>query len=230
MSDTSTFVLEPRSARSRGRRILQGLLITVILGAPASYYSPWKLTYNITPSAPRGLYLEHRIDRMPMSELHYGERILFRYRCPRSRFRARVAPGRRALLRQQERTRVTRAIPGTGIDGTACLDRQVAPYPDGAHFIKEVAGKPGDRLYTRNGSDYIRRAGGKTIDVGAILARAPSGRPIPFHPTWNGQRIPRGQLYLSSTRVPQSYDSRYFGLVSRARILGTVKLLWRVRL
>ena len=210
MPDTSTFAPEPRQPRPRGRRCLQGLLVAVILGAPALYYSPWKLTYNITPSAPRGLYLEHRIDRMPMSELHYGERILFRYRCPR--------------------TQVTAAIPGTGINGTACLDRQVAPYPDGAHFIKEVAGKPGDRLYTRNGSDYIQRASGKTVSVGAILARAPSGRPIPFHPTWSGQSIPRGQLYLSSTRVPQSYDSRYFGLVNRDRILGTVKLLWRVRL
>ncbi len=224
MLDTPTFAPNPRQARPRGRRCLQGLLVAVILGAPALYYSPWKLTYNITPSAPRGLYLEHRIDRMPMSKLHYGERILFRYQCPR--------------------TQVAAAIPGTGINGTACLDRQVAPYPDGAHFIKEVAGKPGDRLYTRAGSsrqrreaplakgdsDYIQRTDGTLVDVGAILARAPSGRPIPFHPTWSGQSIPRGELYLSSTRVPQSYDSRYFGLVNRDEILGTVKLLCRVRL
>lgn len=56
------------------------------------------------------------------------------------------------------------------------------------------------------------------------LARDRVGRPLP---TWSGcYRLRPDQLFLLAPSHPDSFDSRYFGPVSRTQILGTATPLW----
>lgn len=56
------------------------------------------------------------------------------------------------------------------------------------------------------------------------LAADSAGRPLP---AWSGCRALRpGEILLISDRVADSFDGRYFGPVSTARVLGRARLLW----
>ena len=201
----NSVTLRPMSSRKHQRAAIGLVAITAVLAALR--YSPWRLVWNSTPSEPRGLYLVHVTGPIPVSRLPYGTLVQFHYRCP-------LIPAR-----------VTRG-PLAGITRLTCLDRHVAPYPDGTPFIKRVEGKPGDMLTTYRGCMTIRRRNGTVRALGCALRRAPDGRPVPYHMHWNDTRISRGRFYAGSTRVPQSYDSRYFGLVKRQQIIGTVQPVW----
>ena len=201
----NSVTLRPMSSRKHQRAAIGLVAITAVLAALR--YSPWRLVWNSTPSEPRGLYLVHVTGPIPVSRLPYGTLVQFHYRCP-------LIPAR-----------VTRG-PLAGITRLTCLDRHVAPYPDGTPFIKRVEGKPGDMLTTYRGCMTIRRRDGTVRALGCALRRAPDGRPVPYHMHWNDTRISRGRFYAGSTRVPQSYDSRYFGLVKRQQIIGTVQPVW----
>lgn len=172
-------------------------------------YSPWRITYNETPSEPRGLYLVHATGPIPPAQLHYGELVQFHYSCPQTPVVLGDGPLKGATV-------------------LACLDAKVAPYVDGSAFVKKVEGLPGDVVTSHDGCVTIHRANGQTVEQGCVLRKAPDGRPVPFHEQWgaHGTRIPRGEWYAGSTRVPQSYDSRYFGLVHYQQIIGTIQPLW----
>lgn len=197
----------PQTSSRRPR--LAWFLVASVVVLAAVRYSPWRITYNPTPSEPRGLYLAHTTGPISARRLHYGELVQFHYICPE--------------------TPVTfKQGPLAGATALACLDAGVAPYADGSFFVKKVEGKPGDTVIGRAGCVSIRRRDGRTVSAGCVLRRAPDGKPVPFHARWgaHGTRIPRGMWYAGSTRVPQSYDSRYFGLVSTKQIVGTIRPLW----
>ena len=205
--------LRPMSSRKNHKRIAIAL-VAVTAALAALRYSLWRLVWNDTPSEPRGLYLVHVTGPIPVSRLAYGALVQFHYVCPQV-----------PVLVAAQRQPVTKGLPA-GITRLTCLDRRVAPYPDGTSFIKRIEGKPGDILTTRRGCVTVRRRDGKARPLGCALRRAPDGRPVPYRMHWKDTPIPRGQFYAGSTRVPQSYDSRYFGLVKRQQIIGTVQPLW----
>lgn len=70
---------------------------------------------------------------------------------------------------------------------------------------------------------------GKTLSVdgrvlGPIAIRNRGGRPLP---RWRGcRRLAAGEFIVFSGRIPNSFDSRYYGPVRQAEILGVYAPLW----
>ena len=98
--------------------------------------------------------------------------------------------------------------PGWGCDGG------VAP------LLKQVVALPGD--WVDVSPDGIR-VNGREIANSARLAVDGAGRPMP--PPAAGE-VPAGHIWLFSGHA-QSFDSRYFGPVARAAVIGTVAPLRR---
>ncbi len=93
---------------------------------------------------------------------------------------------------------------------------------NGSFICKHVTGLPGDYLENREGAVWIcqsERAG--CAFAGRILSHDSKGRPVVAAPL--PQRIPPGYVFLGSTRVPNSFDSRYLGLFP----VGQIKLAIR---
>jgi len=83
-------------------------------------------------------------------------------------------------------------------------------------LLKAIAGTPGDRVCTDGGRLVINGA-----DRGPILWSDRQGRGLPH---WLGcRRLGPGEVFVFSDRVPNSFDSRYYGPVSVARILGVYR-------
>lgn len=80
-------------------------------------------------------------------------------------------------------------------------------------FLKAVAAGPGARVCAAEGILFIngeRRA--------AIVGADRRGRPLPH---WSGcLRLGADQWFMLSDRVPNSFDSRYYGPIARGDILG----------
>lgn len=96
--------------------------------------------------------------------------------------------------------------------------------PTGELIIKQVAGMPGDYLFTQN--RVIYRCPTSQLDahcrpLGQCLPVDSSGRSLPCK-DWHGHRIPPHYYYLRSNRVPAALDSRYFGLAPRQALLVTL--------
>jgi len=88
-------------------------------------------------------------------------------------------------------------------------------YGEGTLFAKEVRGWPGDRLEIRE--DRAVWLNGEFLDT--VRATDSKGRPVePFY--FRGM-IPDGSYFLYAA-APNSYDSRYYGLAERNRIMGRV--------
>jgi conjugative transfer signal peptidase TraF len=60
-------------------------------------------------------------------------------------------------------------------------------------------------------------------DVATALLHDPKGRPLSG---WHGCRELADEVFLLGDRSPASFDSRYFGPVARASIIGRVEPLW----
>jgi conjugative transfer signal peptidase TraF len=87
------------------------------------------------------------------------------------------------------------------------------PYLRRIPLLKTVAAGPGDQVCAEDGRLMI-----------AGRVRAPiawtdrQGRLLPH---WKGcRRLRAGELFVFSTRVPNSFDSRYFGPIARQDVLG----------
>jgi len=66
-----------------------------------------------------------------------------------------------------------------------------------------------------------------TVDgkvVANRLARDPSGRSLPW---WQGCHSLGPDEYLLLTDAPGSFDGRYFGISTRAELVGRARLIWR---
>ena len=94
------------------------------------------------------------------------------------------------------------------------------PYADAklgylrdAPVLKTVAAARGDLVCTTGGRLAINRR-----DRGAIATADEAGRALP---RWTGcRRMTANELFAFSGRVPNSFDSRYFGPISRQAVLG----------
>ena len=85
-------------------------------------------------------------------------------------------------------------------------------------FVSAVAGDPvcrlGDRILVRG------------VFAARALTRDSLGRPMP---SWQGcRRLASGDLFLLADNQ-QSFDSRYFGVVSASEVVGRAVLLWPLR-
>ena len=62
------------------------------------------------------------------------------------------------------------------------------------------------------------------VPVAAVLAADRLGRPLPSWP--HCRRLEAGELFLLSSTNPVSFDSRYFGPVRAAAVIGGAHPLW----
>lgn len=93
--------------------------------------------------------------------------------------------------------------------------------PSGALFLKRVGAVPGETLILHDNGRAVAACSGQTCrELGVALERDSRERSLPMPPFATGTRIPAGQIYARSAHVPNSYDSRYFGLVPVTRIRG----------
>ncbi|MBV9509573.1 MAG: S26 family signal peptidase [Caulobacteraceae bacterium] len=108
-----------------------------------------------------------------------------------------------------------------GVPASPAVGRLVAfqapaaalPYAGGLPLLKTVAAGPGDLVCASSGRLAINR-----VDRGPIARVDHQGRPLP---QWSGCRPMRpDELFVFSDRVPNSFDSRYFGPVPRNQVLG----------
>lgn len=93
------------------------------------------------------------------------------------------------------------------------------PYLRHMPILKQVAAAEGDLVCTTGGA--------LTIDgrrVAPIVAVDPRGRRLP---QWRGcRRLTAGEFFVFSDRIPNSFDSRYYGPVSAQNVLGVYRPLW----
>ena len=152
-----------------------GLVAVVALALPVAAGSA-QLAWNVTPSAPAGLY---RIVREPWSR---GDRVA-------------VLPGE-AL--------------GADLDRRGILAK-------GRLLIKRAAGVGGDRVCRQGAEVSINdNPAGKARDVDS------QGLPLP---SWQGcVTLGAAQVFLLGDTAG-SYDGRYFGVTSKAEIVGQAVLV-----
>ena len=91
-------------------------------------------------------------------------------------------------------------------------------------FIKRLIGLPGEQILIRGGQVLIN---GKTIDQ--------SKWPIIWdNSNFGPYKIPENNYFFLGDNRPDSYDSRFWGAVPKANIIGKAELLiwppWRIRL
>lgn len=84
------------------------------------------------------------------------------------------------------------------------------------------------KIVDAGGGDVVCAEGDALLINGAprgrIAAVDSTGRPLP---QWRGCRMLRSdELFVLSNRVPNSFDSRYFGPVSLRSVIGVYRPLW----
>ena len=83
-------------------------------------------------------------------------------------------------------------------------------------LLKAVAAGPGDTVCTTDGELIIN---GRA--TAPIATRDRQGRALP---RWQGcRRMAEDELFVFSARVPNSFDSRYYGPVHRTDVLGSYR-------
>jgi conjugative transfer signal peptidase TraF len=89
-------------------------------------------------------------------------------------------------------------------------------------LLKGVAAGPGDRVCAA--TDELTINGRPR---GVIAERDGEGRALPH---WRGCRtLADGELFTLADRVPNSFDSRYFGPIPKASVIGVFKPLWLIK-
>lgn len=93
--------------------------------------------------------------------------------------------------------------------------------PRGVPLVKHIA--------ALGGQIVCRQAGMITVDGRAVAAartRDSLGRPLP---AWQGcRRLRRGEVFLLNSAAPDSFDGRYFGVLSTATIAACAEPLWTI--
>ena len=88
-----------------------------------------------------------------------------------------------------------------------------------AAILKEVAAGEGAVVCEQDG---VVSVDGKAR--GRVAGTDRHGVPLPH---WSGcQRLHTGQYFVLSNRIPNSFDSRYYGPVSEAELVGVYQPLW----
>jgi len=92
-----------------------------------------------------------------------------------------------------------------------------APLPGNPDFIKRTIGLPGDTVEVRKGVVYID---GNPL---AEPYREDPPNPLENRPA---VKVPAGEYFMMGDNRENSYDSRYWGFVPRANIIGTPLLIY----
>ncbi|TAL31274.1 MAG: S26 family signal peptidase [Phenylobacterium sp.] len=100
------------------------------------------------------------------------------------------------------------------------------PYADGRMgylrhmpILKQVAAAEGDLVCTQGSSLAVN--GRRLAPIYTVDLR---GRRLP---QWRGcRRLGPGEFFVFSNRIPNSFDSRYYGPVSAQQVLGVYRPLW----
>ena len=96
-------------------------------------------------------------------------------------------------------------------------ERNGTQVPSGYVFIKPVAAGPGDQVC----NDPLSGLKINGVWVAAIASADNRGNPLP---SWHLCRwLADGEFFLFSGTVPNSFDSRYFGVVPASQILATYR-------
>ena len=99
------------------------------------------------------------------------------------------------------------------------------PYADGrmsylrrVPILKQVIAAEGDLVCARGGQLVVN---GRAL--APVYARDPRGRALP---QWGGcRRLSPSEYFVYSDRIPNSFDSRYYGPVQAERVLGVYRPL-----
>jgi conjugative transfer signal peptidase TraF len=92
-------------------------------------------------------------------------------------------------------------------------------YLEKTPILKEIIASTGDTVCARDQALWING-----FSVGNIHRHTPAGVPLP---QWRECRALRaGEYFVFSDKIPNSFDSRYYGPISRPDILGVYKPLW----
>jgi len=110
---------------------------------------------------------------------------------------------------------------GENQDGQYALAACQVPWkrPSSQTFIKRVVGVPGDHLSIRNG--HVVRNGKPEPDSYIVQCIADAACNFPQTIT-----VPRGDYYMMGDNRPDSEDSRFWGPVPRAWIIGKAFLTY----
>jgi signal peptidase I len=92
-----------------------------------------------------------------------------------------------------------------------------APLPGTPDFIKRLIGLPGDNLQIRSGIVYI--------DGQALSEPYRLGPPLDSD-NFGPVTVPAGEYFMMGDNRDDSYDSRYWGFVPRANIIGTPVIIY----
>ena len=97
-----------------------------------------------------------------------------------------------------------------------------------AHMPEYASKKLIQKYVVATAGDQICRAGVAFSVNGAVLSQAAladrQGSPLP---TWQGcHTLTAGQVAVFSDRIPNSFDSRYYGAIPAANIIGVYRPLW----
>ena len=92
-----------------------------------------------------------------------------------------------------------------------------APLPGEPDYIKRLIGLPGDDLEIIEGVVYIN---------GQPLKEPYRGTPPNVNDNYGPVTVPQGEYFMMGENRDDSYDSRYWGFVPHANIIGTPILLY----
>jgi conjugative transfer signal peptidase TraF len=122
--------------------------------------------------------------------------------------------------------RLTRSAPGRGTIIAFLVPAAGRPYA-AAHLpyiarsaiLKEIAASDGAMVCEKEGALFIngqaRGSAAATDRHGVAL------------PRWSGcRRLATEEYFVLSNRIPNSFDSRYYGPVPRADVIGVYRPLW----
>lgn len=99
-------------------------------------------------------------------------------------------------------------------------ERDGAQVPSAYLFIKPVAAGPGDRVC----NDPVNGLEINGVWLAPVAQSDSRGRSLPV---WRSCRLLRDkEFFLFSNAVPNSFDSRYFGIVPRQKILAAYQRIW----
>lgn len=82
-------------------------------------------------------------------------------------------------------------------------------------FLKQIVGVSGDEIKILNGKLYIN-----DIEIGPIYSK--DGNDQPLYLMANQGKIAEDCYFLASTKINNSYDSRYFGVIKKEQLSGKV--------